>query len=170
MLKLIQGVPLSFMSGFSKFFTTERIVLLVVIALLAWGVFTYGAGKGASADGMTNAEEPKEEAAPAKEATESAPSGYKAKEAAAPRDLLPKDENAAWSDATPVAVDKTKGVMGPDLLSAGHHIGIDTIGQSLRNANQQLRSDPVISKQDVGPWHNSTIEADTTRIPLELGN
>ena len=63
-----------------------------------------------------------------------------------------------------------KGVMGPDLLSAGHHIGIDTIGQSLRNANQQLRSDPVISKQDVGPWHNSTIEADTTRIPLELGN
>jgi len=49
MLKLIQGVPLSFMSGFSKFFTTERIVLLVVIALLAWGVFTYGAGKGASA-------------------------------------------------------------------------------------------------------------------------
>jgi len=39
----------------------------------------------------------------------------------------------------------------------------------LRNANLQLRSDPVISKKDIGPWMNSTIEPDMARTPLELG-
>jgi hypothetical protein len=60
-------------------------------------------------------------------------------------------------------------VMMPDLLQAGYHIGLDTIGQSLRNANLQLRSDPIIPKSDVGPWNQSTIEADMGRVPLELG-
>ena len=59
--------------------------------------------------------------------------------------------------------------MTPDLLQAGYHIGLDTVGQTLRNANLQLRSDPVISKKDIGPWMNSTIEPDVARTPLELG-
>jgi len=58
----------------------------------------------------------------------------------------------------------------PDLLQAGYHIGLDTIGQTLRNANLQLRSDPVIQKADVGPWNQSTIEGDYGRVPLEIGN
>ena len=58
----------------------------------------------------------------------------------------------------------------PDMLKAGHHIGLDTIGNTLRNANLQLRSDPVISKQDVGPWNQSTMEADLMRVPLEVGS
>ena len=29
------------------------------------------------------------------------------------------------------------------LLRAGYHIGINTVGQSLRNANLQLRSEPA---------------------------
>jgi hypothetical protein len=57
----------------------------------------------------------------------------------------------------------------PDLLKAGHHIGLDTIGQTLRNANLQLRSDPIISKAEVGPWNQSTIETDYARVPLEIG-
>jgi hypothetical protein len=57
----------------------------------------------------------------------------------------------------------------PDLLQAGYHIGLDTIGQTLRNANYQLRSDPVIQKQDIGPWSQSTIEPDLGRVPLEIG-
>ena len=96
--------------------------------------------------------------------------GYEAKDTAAPADLLPKDKNVSWNDASAKEgmENKESDIMGPDLLSAGHHIG--TIGQSLRNANQQLRSDPVIAKQDIGPWMNSTIESDVTRIPLELGS
>ena len=57
----------------------------------------------------------------------------------------------------------------PDLLQAGYHIGLDTIGQTLRNPTYDLRSDPVIPKQDVGPWNQSTIEPDLARVPLELG-
>jgi hypothetical protein len=60
-------------------------------------------------------------------------------------------------------------VMMPDLLQAGYHIGLDTIGQTLRNANQQLRSDPIIPVQQVGPWNQSTIEPDLGRVPLEIG-
>jgi len=40
----------------------------------------------------------------------------------------------------------------------------------LRNANQQLRSDPPVPQVNVGPWHNTTIEADNMRVPLELGS
>jgi hypothetical protein len=57
----------------------------------------------------------------------------------------------------------------PDLLQAGYHIGLDTIGQTLRNANLQLRSDPIIPKMEVGPWAQSTIEPDIARVPLEIG-
>jgi hypothetical protein len=56
-----------------------------------------------------------------------------------------------------------------NLLKAGTHIGIDTVGQSLRNANLQLRSEPANPKISVGPWNQSTIEGDTQRRSLEIG-
>jgi len=49
-------------------------------------------------------------------------------------------------------------------LSAGHHIGIDTVGGSRGYANQQLRKDPPIPKVSVGPFLNSTFEQDTTGL------
>ena len=45
------------------------------------------------------------------------------------------------------------------LLKAGSHIGINTVGNSLRNANLQLRAEPANPKGDVGPWMQSTIDA-----------
>ena len=57
----------------------------------------------------------------------------------------------------------------PDLLNAVSRIGLDSIGQTMKNANLQIRSDPAIVKQNVGPWNNSTFEADNIRTPLELG-
>jgi len=87
---------------------------------------------------------------------------------ASPSDLLPKDQNSQWAALNPNAM--TQGsVLLPDLLQAGYHIGLDTIGQTLRNPNLQLRSDPLISKQDIGPWNLSTIEPDVGRVPLEIG-
>jgi hypothetical protein len=54
-----------------------------------------------------------------------------------------------------------------NFLKAGHHVGINTVSSSLRNANYQLRADPPIAKKNVGPWQTSTIEQDLERKPLD---
>jgi hypothetical protein len=97
-----------------------------------------------------------------------APTGYVQQDVADPASLLPQDSNAAWSALNPVGMNQGN-VMMPDLLQAGYNIGLDTIGQTLRNPNLQLRSDPIIPKQAVGPWNQSTIEPDLARAPLEVG-
>ena len=83
-----------------------------------------------------------------------------------PAELLPKDSNSQWAQLNPSGKGELANV---NLLKAGYHIGIDTIGQTLRNANLQLRSDPIIPKSDIGPWMQSTIEPDLMRVPLEVG-
>ena len=55
------------------------------------------------------------------------------------------------------------GGAGANLLKAGELAGIDTVGQSLRNANLQLRAEPTVQKTDVGPWLQSTINPDDRR-------
>ena len=60
-------------------------------------------------------------------------------------------------------------VQGVSLIKAGYHIGINTVGQSLRNANLQLRSEPANPQLAVSPWGNSTIGPDMSRRPLEIG-
>ena len=37
------------------------------------------------------------------------------------------------------------------------------------NANLQVRSEPTIPKGNVGPWNNTTIEADNLRRNLDIG-
>jgi hypothetical protein len=98
--------------------------------------------------------------------TGGAGSGYVAGSVASPQDLLPQDMNSQWAALNPVAQGN---IAAPDLLQAGYHIGLDTIGQTLRNANLQERSDPIIPKSAVGPWNQSTIEPDLGRVPLEVG-
>jgi len=92
--------------------------------------------------------------------------GYSAQSVAQPSDLLPHDQNSQWANLNPIG---NGTVAMPDLLQAGYHIGLDTIGQTLKNANLQLRSDPIIEKKDIGPWNQSTYEADYGRVPLEVG-
>ena len=83
-----------------------------------------------------------------------------------PNDLLPKDVNNTWANGL-VPDNELKNV---NLLNAGHHVGINTIGSSLRNPNLQLRSEPPNPRtENLCPWNNSTIEADTMRLPLEIG-
>ena len=83
-----------------------------------------------------------------------------------PAALLPKDSNSAWARLNPSGQGSLNDV---NLLKAGHHIGIDTVGQSLRNANLQLRSEPANPQLNVGPWNNTTMEPDVMRVPLEIG-
>lgn len=169
--------------GVSKFFTTERIIILVVFLILAWGLWTYSDSKLLKKDNMetgTSDEKVSAPAAPlapvtaplapaiaplAPSASTTAP-GYSAQSVATPQDLLPKDQNSQWAALNPVSQGN---IAAPDLLQAGYHIGLDTIGQTLRNANLQERSDPIIPKSAVGPWNQSTIEPDLGRVPLELG-
>lgn len=82
-----------------------------------------------------------------------------------PSDLLPKDVNSEWSNVNPASND----LKNLNLLTADQVIGINTVSSSLRNANYQLRSEPIIAKKDIGPWGNSTIQPDTFRRPLEIG-
>jgi len=83
-----------------------------------------------------------------------------------PADLLPKDSNSQWAHLNPAGKGDLANI---NLLKAGYHIGIDTVGQTLRNANLQIRSEPPNPQINVGPWNLSTIESDFMRPPLELG-
>ena len=84
-----------------------------------------------------------------------------------PADLLPLDSNSQWAELNPAGGADFKGI---SLLKAGYHIGIDTIGSTLRNANLQERSEPPNPTNNVSPWMNSTIEPDLMRAPLEIGS
>jgi hypothetical protein len=83
-----------------------------------------------------------------------------------PSELLPKDNNNQWAQLNPQGKGDLANI---NLLKAGYHIGIDTIGQSLRNANLQIRSEPPNPQLSVGPWNLSTITPDFLRVPMEIG-
>jgi hypothetical protein len=83
-----------------------------------------------------------------------------------PKELLPKDANNEFARLNPKGTNDLSQV---NLLSAGHHAGINTVGGSLRNANLQVRSEPPNPTKAVSPWMQSTIEPDLMRVPLEIG-
>jgi hypothetical protein len=93
------------------------------------------------------------------------PSSCRKKTIENPADLLPKDTNSQWAQLNPTGKGELANV---NLLKAGYHIGIDTIGQTLRNANLQIRSEPPNPQVYVGPWNQSTIEPDFMRPPFEI--
>lgn len=81
-------------------------------------------------------------------------------------DLLPKDAaNTKWAQVTPSGQGELRDL---NFMTAGWHIGVNTQGQSLRNANLQLRSDPVNPQMKVSPWNMSTVEPDVSRRPFEM--
>jgi hypothetical protein len=160
------------MSALQKFFTKDRMMILVIFIVFAVFLMYYSSGKSTIMDSMevgTSSESAATGAAVTPEtaasvATTSA--GYTAQDVANPSELLPKDDNSQWASLNPSSQNAPN---TPDLLQAGYHIGLDTVGQTLKNANMQLRSDPIISKGDVGPWNQSTVEPDLMRVPLEVG-
>lgn len=81
-------------------------------------------------------------------------------------DLLPGDHGTnAWEETSPQSAGN---ITDQNFLESGHHYGINTVGQSLRNASHQLRSDPPIPKVNVSPWQNSTIDGDSNRKCFEI--
>jgi hypothetical protein len=80
-------------------------------------------------------------------------------------DLLPRDANSLWAQVSPSGQGS---LADQNFLTAGFHIGINTVGQTLRNANRQLRSEPLNPQVKVSPWLQTTIEPDINRRPLEI--
>ncbi len=72
-------------------------------------------------------------------------------------DLLPQGANSKWAKVNPSG---SGDVQDQNFLTAGYHIGVNTVGQSLRNANLQLRYEPPNPQIPVSPWGISTIEPD----------
>jgi hypothetical protein len=172
--------------GFSKFFTRDKIIIFIALIILGYALYVYSGSKSLIQDNMSVGLFSNEESVPVANTSNYAqmqqPSvaidhsvsasttqdgGYVVQPVANPAELLPVDHNSQWAALNPSMGQGT--VNMPDLLQAGYHIGLDTIGQTLRNANLQLRSDPIIPKMDIGPWNQSTIEPDLGRVPLEIG-
>jgi len=88
-----------------------------------------------------------------------------------PTDLLPKPS----AEASQFLASNPPTQGSPDnrnLLQAGYHIGIDTVCQTNKNANLQLRSDPPIARCGTQPIFNaSSIPAQqNNRLALEIGS
>jgi hypothetical protein len=159
------------------------ICVAVVLVIVAYSLQNYSSTKGLVLDAMSTSVQPNDESTmvagvqatkPANydgvdssiAASTSGNSDYTKTDTLSPDQLLPTDKNSDFANLNPV---NQGSVDMPDLMAAGALGGIDTVGQTLKNANMQLRSDPPIKKEQVGPWNYSTFEPDLARVPLELG-
>jgi len=81
-----------------------------------------------------------------------------------PQELLPRE--GGFAESNPAGQGH---LSNRNFFESGHHPGLNTQSSTLKNPNLQLRSDPLIPRRDVGPWNQSTIEADTNRRQFEVG-
>jgi len=102
---------------------------------------------------------------PAKFGAAEAPAGCYPRDQLTPAELLPKDMNSIWAEQNPMGPGSLK---GKNFLSAGALIGVNTVGQSLRNANLQIRSEPPNPQVPVSIFLQSTIGPDISHRTLEI--
>ena len=179
---------MSFLSDLEKTLRANHILVILGAIVLVYAVYTYSDQKfvvpyeplQGEANGRPIAPPPMvggQQAAPV--ATTGA-NGYSSVDAmtgqvagaanlpvANPSDLLPRDTNNQWGSLNPSG---SGDLLGQNLLSATFLTGIDTIGNTMKNANLQLRSEPANPQLNVGPWNQSTFAPDLMRTPLELGS
>ena len=75
------------------------------------------------------------------------------------KDFLPVEENKKWFD-TDFSQAKHN-IKDDKLINVDRYvIGINTVGQSLKNASYDIRGTVANPKTTVSPWNNSTIEPD----------
>jgi len=103
---------------------------------------------------------------PAQFGSADAPAGCYPRDQLTPSELLPKDMNSVWAEQNPMGPGSLK---GKNFLSAGALIGVNTVGQSMRNANLQVRSEPPNPQVAVSIFNCSTITPDISHRPLEIG-
>ena len=103
---------------------------------------------------------------PANFGSADAPAGCYPRDQLTPSELLPKDTDSVWAEQNPMGPGSLK---GKNFLSAGALLGVNTVGQSLRNANLQLRSEPPNPQVQVSIFNQSTISPDISHRALEIG-
>lgn len=179
---------------FLKNLSTNHFLGLLAAVVLGYVLYTYSLNKGSSKDSMKDSAASNSSLPPVPTLSQQVPTGSSgvepsvafgqmdnyatvngvettnnysgkgvAKDVMDPAELLPRDENSEWAKLNPVGKSE---LMNVSLLKAGWNHGINTVGQSMKNANLQLRADPSIPQASVGPWNNSTIEPDINRRPL----
>jgi cytoskeletal protein RodZ len=144
-------------NNLSKMFSVKSIIILLVIIVLIWSLYNYSNSKWTVNDLMSDAYVEQ----PAPKQSVSTPDTN-------PTDLLPSNsQNSAWGEIKPgegLSQDLLSGVSG--------RVGLDTIGNTLKNGTLDIRSDPYIPKNNSawGGINQSTIEPDLARVPLEIGS
>lgn len=174
------------LKALSKFFNRKEFVITLIVILLALALLSYSGSKAPVvrdnlaggfdlspaqynepstplATTLNSVSEAITPSSVAAAASSSSLAGYDIKTVNTPADLLPTDSNSEWAKLNPTM----NASPSENLLPVDKFIG--TQSQILRNANLQLRSDPPISRTNVGPWMNSTIEGDPYRTPFEVG-
>lgn len=159
---------------------TNLLLMVVGGAVLVYFLYSYSKQKGTDTSKFTQKERESDddsnnpEGAVGLEQTSgpaSAAGGFTDDNGLPPSDIVQKATNPAELLPSDSTNQNSLGELSDiNLLKAGSHVGIDTKGTSLRNANLQLRSEPANPQVQVGPWNQSTIEADTQRRPLEIGS
>jgi hypothetical protein len=78
------------------------------------------------------------------------------------KDFLPKEQEDSWFDT-----DMKPEINDDNLINVDRYvIGINTQGQSLKNASYDIRGTVANPKFTVSPWNNSTYEPDYNLKPL----
>jgi hypothetical protein len=172
---------MSFLSDLEKTLRTNHILVIFGAIVLVYAVYTYSDQKFVvpyepnQADTSGRPRAPQQQQQQQQPLTSmdgmtgqggAPPAGASQLPVANPSDLLPRDSNNQWGSLNPSG---SGDLQGQNLLSATFLTGIDTIGNTMKNANLQLRSEPPNPQLNVGPWNQSTFAPDLMRTPLELG-
>jgi len=80
------------------------------------------------------------------------------------KDFLPQEVNDSWFDTD---FSQAKYLVDDSLINTNRYvIGINTVGQSLKNASYDIRGTVPNPKFSISPWNNSTYEPDYNIKPL----
>lgn len=164
------------MAKFNLRLKPRQVIMLALVAIVALVLFNCMTGRtsaytppAGSTEPTIGSDEPEEEAPvdapPAQEINACALQAGGSGLASA---LLPK-ETATQEDFGEFAPDEI--LANQNYLNPRNQIGFpETVGGALRNANQQVRSEPPNPRKAVSIFNISTIEPDQMRPPFEIGS
>lgn len=169
-----------------KYFTQSRFIIILIAAAVSWMgyYFFVGDGRGLTVGQFRRVYEPmssgeKTESTPAPVSSPTLITGdellnerqaentYVRTDTVQPSDLLPSDVNSKWASENNIST--LSGMRMPDLLTPEFMAGQNSIGQSRKNPNLQLRADPVIPRIQAPLWNQSIIESEVPRTEIDIG-
>ncbi len=175
------------MAGLTDYFTNQNVLILLAIAAIVYFAFFYNKNEGlenVEGDSTPAATEapvtteadvkaPTQVESPEFRCLENMPNvacaEYKPGEGELnPQDLLPKyDQENEFAQQNPVG----ELLKEKNFLISGYHLGINTVMSSNKLPYYDLRSLPVIPKEEVGPWSQSSYEKSpaSQRRGFEIG-